>query len=199
MYVKICGLRSTGDVTAAVDAGADAVGFVLTSSVRQVAPERARKLAAGVPDHVLTVAVFTDEPCDVIRAAAHAAGVRAIQLHGPRARTDFAALRHMPGCLIRATASEAPDLNPGAYGEDMLIVDALRPGSGQPWRWGALADRGFTGRWLLAGGLNERNVADAVRAARPWGVDVSSGVEGDRGVKDPALIRRFIAAAKTAR
>jgi len=198
MYVKVCGLREPEHVLAAVEAGADAVGFVIASSPRQVTPDRARALGAQVPPNVLTVAVFAGEPPDLIRAVAEQAGVRAVQLHGDYQPADFAALADLPIRLIRAVSGEGQrDLRCGAFGEDMLIVDAPRPGSGQPWDWSRLAGR-TAGRWLLAGGLHAGNVAAAVAAARPWGVDVSSGVESSRGVKDPTLIRRFVAAARAA-
>ncbi|MGH8897252.1 MAG: phosphoribosylanthranilate isomerase [Egibacteraceae bacterium] len=199
MFVKICGLRTPRAVTVAVDAGAEAVGFVLTASPRQLTPAQARHLAAGVPPDVLTVAVFSGEPPDTVRAAAIEAGVRAVQLHGDHPAGDFAALRDLPFELVRAVAGTGDaDLRCGAYGEDLLIVDAPRPGSGELWSWGDLAGGRMIGRWLLAGGLRPDNVAAAIRAARPWGVDVSSGVESSRGVKDLDLIRRFVRAAKGA-
>ena len=197
MFVKVCGLRTARDVEAAVRAGADAVGFLLTTSPRQVTPAEAAALAEQVPPHVLTVAVFAGEPPETVHAEATKAGVRAIQLHGDHPAADFATLRErLDAKLIRAVAgaSGAP-LECGAYGEDILIVDAPIPGSGHTWDTSGLAP---TGHWLLAGGLTAENVGAAVSAVRPWGVDVSSGVEVARGVKDPALIARFVAAAKAA-
>ncbi|WP_433256701.1 phosphoribosylanthranilate isomerase [Streptosporangium sp. CA-135522] len=196
MYVKICGLREPEHVTAAVEAGADAIGFVLTRSPRRVTPAWARELAAEVPAHVLTVAVFAGEATEEVRAAALEAGVRAVQLHGNHPHEDFTALKDLDLTLIRAGAADT-DLNCGAFDEDLLIVDAPRPGSGRPWDWSAVRGRP-AGRWLLAGGLDPSNVAEAVAAARPWGVDVSSGVEVAPGVKDAGLIRAFVAAARAA-
>jgi phosphoribosylanthranilate isomerase len=198
MFVKICGLREPEHVDAAVAAGADAIGFVLTPSPRQIAAERVRELVERVPPHVLTVAVFAGEPGDVIRAAIADTGVGAVQLHGEHPPADFAALRDLPVRLIRAGAGGGLDPRCGAYGEDLLIVDAPRPGSGEPWDWSAMDPRP-TGRWLLAGGLDPDTVAAAVATARPWGVDVSSGVEASRGIKDVDLIRRFVGAARAAR
>ncbi|GAA3159221.1 N-(5'-phosphoribosyl)anthranilate isomerase [Planomonospora alba] len=196
MYVKICGLREPEHVAAAVDAGADAVGFVLTRSPRRITPERARELAAAVPPQVLTVAVFAGEAPERVREAALAAGVRAVQLHGDHPHGDFLALRDLGLTLVRAGAAGA-DLRCGAYDEDLLIVDAPRPGSGEPWDWAAVRGRP-QGRWMLAGGLAPSNVAEAITAARPWGVDVSSGVETAPGVKDAGLIKDFVAAARGA-
>ncbi|MDF2705220.1 MAG: phosphoribosylanthranilate isomerase [Nonomuraea muscovyensis] len=196
MYVKICGLSEPEHVTAAVEAGADAIGFVLTESPRRVAPERAAALARLVPGHVLTVGVFRGEDPATVRAAALAAQVGAVQLHGRHPHADFTALKDLGATLVRAVDSSA-DLRCGAFDEDLLIVDAPRPGSGLPWDWAAVRGRP-TGRWMLAGGLSPANVAEAVAAADPWGVDVSSGVEVAPGVKDSALIRSFVAQARRA-
>lgn len=194
VFVKICGLREPDHVAAAVEAGADAVGFVLTASPRRITPERAAALAAPVPPHVLTVGVFMGETPAQIRRSAEISGVRAIQLHGRHPRSDFAALDDLGRTLIRAVPADA-DLRCGAYGEELLLVDAPKPGAGQPWDWTAVRDRP-SGHWLLAGGLSPGNVAQAISAARPWGVDVSSGVEVSKGVKDPDLIRAFLTAAR---
>lgn len=192
--MKICGLREPEHVTAAVEVGADAVGFVLTRSPRRITPALARELAAAVPPHVLTVAVFAGESTEEVRAVTAEAGVRAVQLHGDHPHADFVALKDLGVTLVRAGAA-AGDLRCGAYDEDLLIVDAPRPGSGEPWDWAAVRGRP-EGRWMLAGGLDPSNVAGAVAAARPWGVDVSSGVEVAPGVKDSGLIRDFVAAAR---
>ncbi|MFD9948384.1 phosphoribosylanthranilate isomerase [Nonomuraea sp. NPDC059023] len=194
MYVKICGLSEEEHVRTAVEAGADAIGLVLTHSPRRVTPERAAELAALVPPHVLTVGVFKGEDPDTVRAAALTAGVRAIQLHGVHPHSDFTALKDLGLTLVRAVAADA-DLRCGAYDEDLLLVDAPRAGAGEPWDWSAVRGRP-TGRWLLAGGLTPENVRAAVAAAAPWGVDVSSGVEVARGVKDSALIRAFLTSAR---
>ncbi|MFI6394154.1 phosphoribosylanthranilate isomerase [Nonomuraea sp. NPDC050547] len=194
MYVKICGLSEEEHVRTAVEAGADAIGLVLTNSPRRITPERAAELAALVPPHVLTVGVFKGEDPDTVRAAALTAGVRAIQLHGRHPHSDFTALKDLGLTLVRAVAADA-DLRCGAYDEDLLLVDAPRAGAGEPWDWSAVRGRP-TGRWLLAGGLTPQNVRAAVAAAAPWGVDVSSGVEVARGVKDSALIRAFLTSAR---
>ncbi|RKR86158.1 phosphoribosylanthranilate isomerase [Micromonospora pisi] len=198
MFVKVCGLRTAPDVAASVDAGADAIGFVLTPSPRQVTPAEARELAEAVPTDVLTVGVFRGEPVDVVRAAVAASGVRAIQLHGDEPATHYTALRELGLPLIRGTSpGGAAGLRPGALGEDLLIVDSPQPGSGAAWDWDTLDRAALAGRWLLAGGLRPDNVGAAIDALRPWGVDVSSGVEVRRGVKDPALIRVFLEAVRT--
>ncbi|MFC4116101.1 phosphoribosylanthranilate isomerase [Nonomuraea zeae] len=196
MYVKICGLSEPEHVATAVEAGADAIGFVMTRSPRRVTPERAAELAALVPEHVLTVGVFRGEDPETVRAAALVSGVRAVQLHGKHPHGDFTALKDLGRSLVRAVDAAA-DLRCGAFDEDLLIVDAPHAGSGQPWDWAAVRGRP-SGRWMLAGGLDPANVAEAVAAAAPWGVDVSSGVETAPGVKDSALITAFLTAARRA-
>ncbi len=198
MFVKICGLSTAEDVAAAVAAGADAVGFVLTESPRRVDPALVRELVAAVPEEVLTVAVFREEPAEHVRAAVRAAGVRAVQLHGNNPASAFAELSDLALPLIRATsAATAAGADCGDFGEDLLLLDAPVPGAGEAWDWTELGARPPAGKWLLAGGLNAANVGEAVAVANPWGVDVSSGVEVRRGVKDPALITEFVHAAKS--
>ncbi|MFE2108122.1 phosphoribosylanthranilate isomerase [Kitasatospora sp. NPDC059463] len=197
--MKICGLSTAEDVAAAVAAGADAIGFVLTESPRRVSPELARELAAAVPEGVLTVGVFREEPAAYVREAVRATGVRAVQLHGNHPAAAFAELSDLGLPLIRATsAAAAAGADSGDFGEDLLLLDAPVAGAGEPWDWSALGRTPPAGRWVLAGGLSPANVADAIAVAKPWGVDVSSGVEVRRGVKDPALIAEFLWAAKSA-
>ncbi|WP_395298082.1 phosphoribosylanthranilate isomerase [Kitasatospora hibisci] len=199
MFVKICGLSTAADVAAAVAAGADAVGFVLTDSPRRVEAGLARELVTAVPENVLTVAVFREEPAAYVRAAVGAAGVRAVQLHGNHPAAAFAELSDLGLPLIRATsAAKAAGADCGDLGEELLLIDAPVPGAGEPWDWAELGAKPPAGKWLLAGGLSPANVAAAITAASPWGVDVSSGVEIRRGVKGPALIAEFVRAAKSA-
>lgn len=199
MFVKICGLSTAEDVRAAVAAGADAVGFVLTASPRRITPEQARRLAEAVPEGVLTVAVFRDEPLEQVRRDALEAGVGAVQLHGDHPASAFAALRDLGQTLVRATsAASAAGSSCGDFGEDLLLLDSPVPGSGESWDWSALGATPPAGRWMLAGGLTPGNVREAVALARPWGVDVSSGVEVRRGVKSPELIAEFVRAVRAA-
>ncbi len=195
LFVKICGLKTAHDVDVAVAAGADAVGFVFApGSPRTVDAAAARELAARVPDGVLTVGVFRGQSVAQVRRFAEESGVRGVQLHGEEGPEDFAALRAEGRTLLRATAEHVKRC--GEYGEDLLLLDAPDPGSGKPWNWGSADFTAPEGRWLLAGGLNPGNVREAVEATGAWGVDVSSGVERERGVKSPDLIRAFIDAAR---
>ncbi|ARE75908.1 phosphoribosylanthranilate isomerase [Streptomyces sp. NPDC059558] len=195
LFVKICGLKTAHDVDVAVAAGADAVGFVFApGSPRTVDAAVARELAARVPDGVLTVGVFRGQSVAQVRRFAEESGVRGVQLHGEEGPEDFAALRADGRTLLRATAEHVERC--GEYGEDLLLLDAPDPGSGKPWNWGSADFTAPEGRWLLAGGLNPGNVREAVRVTGAWGVDVSSGVERERGVKAPELIRAFIETAR---
>jgi phosphoribosylanthranilate isomerase len=193
MFVKVCGLRTSADVDVAVSSGADAVGFLFATSPRQVDPATARSLVA-VAGATLTVGVFHRQPVEEVRAIAEATGVGAVQLHGDYPKDAFTALADPRWQLIRAVPFSAPDLRVGAYGDQFLLVDAPRGGSGESWDYASVA--GLDGQWLLAGGLTPASVAAAVGASRAWGVDVSSGVESSRGVKDHGLIRDFVAAAR---
>ncbi|MFD9794933.1 phosphoribosylanthranilate isomerase [Streptomyces sp. NPDC059070] len=197
LFVKICGLRTERDVDVAVAAGADAVGFVFAVSPRTVDTDTARRLALRVPEHVLTVGVFRGQPLAEVERLTGESGIRAVQLHGDEGPEYYETLRAPGRTLIRATATAAGQApRRGELGEDLLLLDAPDPGSGKPWNWASPDFTAPTGRWLLAGGLHPGNVQRAVSATGAWGVDVSSGVEAERGVKSPELIRAFIEAAR---
>ncbi|MBT2512659.1 phosphoribosylanthranilate isomerase [Arthrobacter sp. ISL-30] len=197
MFVKVCGLSTPESIQAAAAEGADAVGFVLTSSPREVTPERARELLAHVPDGIQAVGVFRHEAAADAVATARAAGLEWVQLHGRRSPEDVkevhdAGMRLIRAVTMRSAAEEFED-----WGEELLLIDAAVPGSGEAWDYALVRSKGLGGRqWLLAGGLAPANVAKAALEAEAWGVDVSSGVESSRGVKDLGLVHAFVAAAK---
>jgi phosphoribosylanthranilate isomerase len=197
MFVKVCGLSTPESVREAVEAGADAVGFVLTASPRVVSPAQVTQLVKAVPDGVAAVGVFRSEPAADAVAIARAAGLGWIQLHGERTPDDVKTAHDAGMKVIRAvTMGDAPDAF-ADWGEELLLIDAAVPGSGEAWDYGSVRAKGLAGRqWLLAGGLDPANVAQAAGDAGAWGVDVSSGVEQSRGVKDLAKIRAFVTAAK---
>ena len=198
MFVKVCGLSTPESVRAAAEAGADAVGFVLTRSPREVTPAQVRELLAHVPAGLPAVGVFRHEAAADAVALAGEAGLGWVQLHGDRTPADVRTVHDAGFRLIRAvTMSAAPEVF-ADWGEDLLLIDAAVPGSGEAWDYALVRDKGLAGRnWLLAGGLDPANVAGAAALAGAWGVDVSSGVESSRGVKDLAKIRDFVAAAKS--
>jgi phosphoribosylanthranilate isomerase len=197
MFVKVCGLSTPESVREAAEAGADAVGFVLTASPRVVSPHQVTELVKAVPEGVSAIGVFRAEPASDAVAIARAAGLGWIQLHGQRTPDDIKTAHDAGMKVIRAvTMGDAPDAF-ADWGEELLLIDAAVPGSGEAWDYGSVRARGLEGRqWLLAGGLDAANVAQAARDAGAWGVDVSSGVEQSRGVKDLAKIRAFVTAAK---
>jgi phosphoribosylanthranilate isomerase len=200
MFVKVCGLSTPESVRVAVDAGADAVGFVLMASPRVVSPSQAAALLAEVPDRVSPIGVFRDEPVADAVAIARAAGLEWIQLHGRRSRADVATVHDAGMKLVRAVTMGAAAEELEDWGEDLLLIDSAVPGSGEAWDYESVAALPvLQGRkWLLAGGLDAANVAQASAAAHAWGVDVSSGVEASRGVKDLAKVSAFVHAAKGA-
>ena len=199
MFVKICGITSEEDALLAVAMGADAIGFVFAPSSRQIAPARAADIAKRLPPEVLTVGVFRDEAPQRVADVVNAAGLRAAQLHGRETAEDTAWVRRRVPVVIKAFPGGDPELARAAtYGADVVLLDSASPGSGRVFDW-SLAEGAPSGlRVLLAGGLTPENVGEAIERVRPWGVDVSTGVESEPGVKDPTKVRRFIQAAQAA-
>lgn len=200
--IKICGLTRPEDVRAAVEAGADAIGFVFyPPSPRAVDAERAAALAALLPPFVTAVGLFVNP------APAHVADVLArvplqlLQFHGDESEADCArygrpwikAARMRPGVDLLEFAS----CHPRASG---ILVDAFVDGyggGGRTFDW-SLIPAGFGRPLVLSGGLDADNVGEAIRRVRPWAVDVSSGVESAKGIKDAAKIAAFIAGVRDA-
>ncbi|HEY9423906.1 MAG TPA: phosphoribosylanthranilate isomerase [Microterricola sp.] len=203
MFVKICGLSEPVTLAAALEAGADAVGFVFAAgSPRTVDAATVRELVQAVPASLQTVGVFRRQPLDEVVQTARAAGVSTVQLHGGEPVTELDQLRELGFDTIRALSLDeylsALASDPSGLRRHRLPIDAPIPGAGEPFDTGALLADPPHGQWLLAGGLHPGNVAALIAAARPAGVDVSSGVESSRGVKDAALIAAFVAAARAA-
>jgi phosphoribosylanthranilate isomerase len=198
MFVKVCGLSTPESVRLAAGSGADAVGFVLTRSPREVTPAQVRELLEHVPAGFPAVGVFRHEAAAAAVAVAREAGLAWVQLHGERSPADVETVHDAGLKVIRAVTMFDPPAAFGSWGEELLLIDAAVPGSGEAWDYSSVRDKGLEGRaWLLAGGLDALNVAQAAVQAGAWGVDVSSGVESSRGVKDLAKIRAFVAAAKS--
>lgn len=200
--IKICGLTRAEDVLAAVEAGADAIGLVFyPPSPRFVAFERAAELAALVPPFVTTVGLFVNPDPAYVRQALAQVPLQLLQFHGDESEDQCAAFgrpwikaaRVRPGVdLVEFSAS-----HPSASG---LLFDAFVDGyggGGKVFDWSLIPER--LGRPLiLSGGLDPGNVAEAVRRVRPWAVDVSSGVESGKGIKDAARIAAFVAGVRDA-
>jgi phosphoribosylanthranilate isomerase len=186
VFVKICGLRSADAVEAAVEAGADAIGFVFAESPRRIAPAQAAVLAASMPPQVLSVGVFrhpTQAECDAVFAEFTPDYIQTDA-------EDFATLV-LPRIVRHLPVFRDGDVVP-VKGERILF-EGKASGTGETADWDQAREMAAHNELILAGGLDAENVADAIRAVRPWGVDVSSGVERSRGIKDPAKIRAFIA------
>ncbi|MEU2547036.1 phosphoribosylanthranilate isomerase [Streptomyces roseolus] len=201
MFVKVCGLATTADIDVAAEAGADAIGLVISgTSVRGLDRDRLPGLVGRVPDGVVSVLVVNDTPAAEAARIAAGLGFDALQLHGRAyGPAEFEAAAAVHPRLWRATAlADGPDTRVGALGEEVLLLDSPKAGSGSRWDLSLLEAARPEGHWLLAGGLAPGNVAEAIATARPWGVDVSSGVESAPGVKDHALVRAFVTAAKSA-
>jgi phosphoribosylanthranilate isomerase len=199
LWIKVCGLRFSADVDAAVAAGVDAVGFVFHApSPRNVDPPAARALGRQVPAGVAKVAVFLHPTQEQVDAALDALAPDYVQTDV----ADLATLRLPQGTralpVLRSTEpAERLAAAAGRYGR--YLLESGRSGAGERADWSVaaqLADQGV--ELVLAGGLTPANVAAAVRTVQPYGVDVSSGVERSRSVKDAQLIREFVQAARSA-
>jgi phosphoribosylanthranilate isomerase len=201
IFIKVCGITRLTDALHAVEQGATAIGFVLwPRSPRAVTVERAAEIIAELPSSVMAVGVFVNEPIDGIRQTAERARLTAVQLHGdePPAYADALAWP-----VIRAVSVDDIGEAAEAWSADTaLLVDNIdlvrRGGTGAAIDWSQAADIAQRRRVVLAGGLTPDNVASAIRAVRPYGVDVSSGVESAPGVKDFQKVARFIANARGA-
>jgi phosphoribosylanthranilate isomerase len=188
MFVKICGMNTPEAVAAAVAAGADALGFVFAESPRQVTPEQAKALCADVPAHVIRIAVM--------RHPHKEQWERALEVFEPSwlqtDAEDFRWIKLPPSCLALPVYRDS-DAPADSDLPDRLLFEGTHSGSGRVADWDEARGLARVTEVILAGGLTAGNVEDAVRFVRPWGVDVSSGVERARGEKDPALIREFVA------
>lgn len=192
LWVKVCGLTTPAAVAAAVDAGVDAVGFVFAESKRKVTPQRAAELAREVPKHIVRVAVMLhpsqrelDEVWSQFRPDILQTDIE-----------DLASLRVPDGLQVvpvvragRALPQELPT---------RMLFEGPVSGTGTTTDWSAAAQLAPRTQLILAGGLKPTNVAEAIAAARPFGVDVSSGVEAEPGLKDPAKIYEFVRNARGA-
>lgn len=201
--VKICGITNLGDALAAVEAGADALGFVFYApSKRYVTPEQAGEIIRKLPPFVTTVGLFVNADVDFVESVLATAQLDLLQFHGDESNADcvrfgrpfIKALRVKPDLDLMQAFSAYPD----ARG---ILLDAYRPGvpggTGEVFDWDLIPDE-IASAITLAGGLDATNVARAVAAVGPYAVDVSGGVEAAPGQKDGAKVSAFVEAAKTA-
>ena len=199
MFVKICGTTSEDDALLAVALGADAVGFIFAPSPRQVAPQVAADIVKRLPTDIVAIGVFRDESPERVLDVAHQAGLRGVQLHGHEPAEVSNWLRTRLPMVIQAFPAGDPRVVRAAeYGAHVVMLDAPYPGSGQLFDWSLAAEVPTGQRLMIAGGLDAVNVAGAIGATKPWGVDVCSGVEREPGRKDPIKLREFIQAVRRA-
>jgi phosphoribosylanthranilate isomerase len=201
--VKICGIQDEAGAMAAADAGADAVGLILAPSRRRVDPSQARRIARSLPPFVTRVGVLVNQPLERLRALVDGIRLDAVQLHGDEDADYCAAARDLGVTVIKAVQVAGPQDIEGlrALPVHAVLLDAYRPGQrggiGEPFDWRLAVPVARAMPVILSGGLNPENVAAGVTAVRPYGVDASSGLEID-GRKDPAKMRAFVAAARSA-
>ena len=199
VFIKICGMTTADDALLATALGADAVGFVLAPSRRQIVQSRVEEIVRRLPAGVLTVGVFRDEAPGRVIEIVNRCGLKAAQLSGQESMDDTRLIRESVPAVIKAFPGGSPALSVAdRYGADIVMVDSDNPGSGKVFDW-SLAEGAPRGvRLLMAGGLNPENVSAAIAKVRPWGVDVATGVEMSPGRKDPARLRAFINAVRQA-
>ena len=200
--IKICGLTREADVEAAIEAGADAIGFVFYArSPRAVTPERARALARLLPPFVTPVGLFVNATDAELQAGLDALPNMLVQFHGDETPADcdrvnrpyLRAARMAPGVDLLNFATQFPNAQ-------ALLLDAHVDGyggGGKVFDW-SLIPPSVSSRLVLSGGLNAANVADGIARVRPWAVDVSSGVEVSKGIKSADLIHEFCRAVRLA-
>lgn len=201
--VKICGITSVEDALEAVQAGADALGFVFyPPSPRNITPELAAEIIRHLPPFVTTVGLFVNEDSQRIEEIVARCGLDVVQLHGDEMpqQCRFTGVRVIKALRVRDAESLK---SAGDFPVSALLIDAwceqAYGGTGQVGRWDLAAPLARQGVVVLAGGLTPDNVAQAITEVSPYAVDVSSGVESAPGVKSPALMRAFVQQAKQVR
>jgi phosphoribosylanthranilate isomerase len=191
--VKICGLHDAAGVAAAVEAGAGAIGFVFTESLRRVTPQQANDACCAVSVDVQRVAVMRHPANDEWRAVLDEFAPDVLQTD----IEDFDAL-DVPDSVIRWPVVREDSAALGSELPGVFVYEGANSGRGETVDWSRAAVIARRGRMILAGGLSAGNIAAAISAVDPWGVDVSSAVESSPGKKDPDLIRQFLQAVHAA-
>jgi phosphoribosylanthranilate isomerase len=202
-YIKICGITNLADALAAVDAGADMLGFnFYRPSPRYIEPKAAQKIIDQLPATVLTVGVFVNEELpELVAQIANEAGVAALQLHGDESTAYCAALKDRYVIKVFGAGDDFVPECMLAYDVQAIMLDALdrkaRGGTGRAIDWSiARRTRELAPKLFLAGGLSPENVAAAIAAVEPYAVDACSALESAPGKKDPERVRAFITAAR---
>lgn len=200
--IKCCGMTQAGDALLAVRLGADAIGLVFTArSKRQVTLARAREIVVALPPFVATVALFMDDEASLVRQVLDEVRPTLLQFHGDEGDGWCAQFGHpfLKAIAMGEGAAALPRLRDYPHATGLLLdghAAGEAGGSGKAFDW-SLLPGGLAQPLILAGGLHAGNVGDAVRMARPWAVDVASGVESAPGIKDPVRLEAFIRAVRT--
>jgi len=196
--VKICGITSLGDALAAVDSGANALGFVFADSPRQISPEKASFIIEKLPVFITSVGVFVNRSAVEMITIKSQCGLDLLQLHGDEPQKVALSL---PGRVINAISVGRPNgPKTDDYPKNSILLDTyvrdIRGGSGHTFDWNYAAAVSSCRPIILAGGLDLDNISTAVAQVQPYAVDVSSGVESEPGVKNHDKLRQFIHRAK---
>jgi len=217
MWIKICANTSLEDAQLAADAGADAVGFIFAKSPRRMTREQVSKITPYLPGSLETYGLFVDAGFEEIVSAVEDCGFTGVQIHAtqdemlPNRLREYFSKQSRPLVIMRVIHygqkfDEQLQVMRGNRDIDAVLIDSRTPtavgGTGIRFDWSA-ASRSLAAvsshlRIIAAGGLNPENVAEAIHTLRPWGVDVTTGVEASPGKKDPVKVRAFIAAARAA-
>jgi phosphoribosylanthranilate isomerase len=214
-WIKICGTTNPEDAAVAIEAGADALGFIFAPSLRRVSAQAAREVTRVLPQHVERVGVFVNEAAERVLAVAEQVGLTAVQLHGDedaeyvrRLRAEsqgklrvFKAVAAQPGFEVLLNGLLGRELVDGVLLDSApASANAFRGGGGRTFDWrqaaGVLESLRERVRVVVGGGLSPANVQQAIQELQPWGVDVCSGVEREPGRKDAEKVRAFVAVAR---
>jgi phosphoribosylanthranilate isomerase len=207
-WIKICGTTSLEDALNSIEAGADALGFIFAESKRRVTPEQAQAIISQLPVKVEKIGVFMGSTPEEIADMAGQVALTGIQLHGEESPAEVnscltpgrrSTLRKIKTILVKDGLENKFDTVAAPGLVDAWLLDS-GAGSGKTFDWQTAKAKlgGRRERLIIAGGLNPENVGDAIRAFRPWGVDVVSGVEREPGLKDPEKLKAFVAAVRKA-
>ncbi|OGX08717.1 MAG: hypothetical protein A2Z88_01860 [Omnitrophica WOR_2 bacterium GWA2_47_8] len=201
--IKVCGVTNEADALYAVDRGAWALGFIFyKKSPRYVAPAKAKRIIKQLPPFVTPVGVFVNEKGSVVKKVAEECGLQAIQLHGDESPAYCKRLKGFK--IIKAFRMEPGEAKGEStlaktrpYPVDAYLLDTFKAGTfggtGQTFNWDVIKGKTFKKNIILSGGLNPYNVADAIKAVKPYAVDVSNGVEERPGKKSKKLLQQFFA------
>ena len=197
--VKICGITNLGDALAAVESGADMLGFVFARSPRRIPPETAARITGALSRDIVKVGVFVDEKLEHVNEIVRHCNLNLIQLHGSETK-DYT--QRLTTTFVKAFRAQNEGVldHIAEFGAETFLLDSYHPdkagGTGRKFDLDLAAKAARLGRMIMAGGLNPDNVAEAILKVKPYAVDVSSGVELSPGRKDHDKIKRFITEVK---